>query len=198
MAPRLAAANRRLIARSPLIVVIAVALVLAAPPLVQPSVEVAEARCKNALKWPEDLTNKQARKAIVCVINRRRSLRHQPPLEERSAPRAAATKHSRVMLEASCFSHRCPGEPDLTSRLHATPYLPCACSWGIGENLAWGESKKGSPKAIVQAWMRSRGHRKIILTRSYEHIGVGVLPGRPGRAGYAGAATYTANFGFKD
>ena len=188
---------RRVLATSLLTALAAVALVLAAPPIVHPSVGVADAKCKNAAERPESLTTTQARKAIACLVNRRRSLRGQPRLKEKGAPRAAATRHSSRMLRTGCFAHRCPGEPDLTGRFLATPYLPCNCSWGIGENIAWGERERGSPKAIVTAWMKSRAHRKIILTRRFQHIGVGVLWGHPGDPGERRAATYTANFGYK-
>jgi hypothetical protein len=30
--------------------------------------------------------------------------------------------------------------------------------WGIGENVAWGSGRYGTPEAIVDAWMNRRRH----------------------------------------
>ena len=40
----------------------------------------------------------------------------------------------------------------------------------VGENIAYGYS---TPAQVVNGWMNSEGHRKIILSASYSKIGVG-------------------------
>ena len=32
-----------------------------------------------------------------------------------------------------------------------------------------------TPRSVVRAWMHSSGHRANILTRTFRHIGVGVI-----------------------
>lgn len=41
----------------------------------------------------------------------------------------------------------------------------------VGENIAWGQP---TPKAVMQSWMNSDGHRANILKAGYTKIGVGV------------------------
>ncbi|MBK5117578.1 MAG: hypothetical protein JJE23_11745, partial [Thermoleophilia bacterium] len=74
--------------------------------------------------------------------------------------------------------------------------LPCNCSWGLGENIAYGFGSQSSPKLIVKAWMKSSGHRANILNRSFEHIGIGIKPGVPTSGSHG--ATYTTTFGYRD
>ena len=100
------------------------------------------------------------------------------------------------MLAGACFSHQCSGEPDLVQRVTAAGYLPCTCSWTVGENLAWGVRGESSAAAIVDAWMHSPPHREMILRNGIQDVGVGVIAGRPGSSRAKGA-TYTADFGVK-
>jgi len=57
-----------------------------------------------------------------------------------------------------------------------------------GENLAL---TRGAPSArrVVAAWMRSPGHRALILDRRFRHIGVA------GRKRHDGAVVWVAHFG---
>lgn len=41
----------------------------------------------------------------------------------------------------------------------------------VGENIAWGQK---TPDAVMEAWMKSEGHRKNILNPSYTTLGVGI------------------------
>ena len=108
----------------------------------------------------------------------------------------AAGRHSRRMKRRGCFSHECPGEKDLAGRVSSTGYLRCNCSWGIGENIAWGSDSRGTPVEIVQGWMDSSGHRRNILDGEFRHIGVGVAWGSPSNR-RADAGIYTAVFGYR-
>jgi uncharacterized protein YkwD len=48
-----------------------------------------------------------------------------------------------------------------------------------GENIAWGPDQLGTPKAIVQAWMKSPPPRATLLDGSFDDVGIGFAPGRP-------------------
>jgi uncharacterized protein YkwD len=154
----------------------------------------ASAACTAADRPAHQITSKQGRKATLCLINKQRAKHGMPKLKARFALRKAAKRHTRRMLKKRCYSHRCPGEPDLVGRISGTSYLPCNCAWGVGENIAYGFERRSSPRAIVKAWMKSAPHRANILNRSFEHIGVGVKPGAP--VGGSRAATYTTTFGY--
>lgn len=158
----------------------------------------AHAGCKGARLAPAKLSKKRAERAVLCLINKQRKKRGLDKLKKDRKQRRAARRHSRRMVNKRCFSHRCKGEPDLTRRIKRAGYLPCNCYWGVGENLAYGERRLGSPKKIVKAWMRSPGHRANVLEGRFEHIGIGITWGSPKRGRVRAAATYTTNFGYKD
>lgn len=153
------------------------------------------AECKHSAKPAYELGGKQVRRATVCLLNKERRARGMGRLKQHRDPRRAAKRHSRMMVEKRCFSHVCPGERDLVGRLSATGYLPCRCSWGVAENIAYGKGRGSSPRGIVRGWMRSPGHRANVLNRSYEHVGVGVRRGAP--SGGGPAATYTIDLGYR-
>lgn len=141
---------------------------------------------------PDQLRTGQARKAILCLLNRRRDAAGLPDLQRNKKLQKAAQRHNDRMDGTGCFAHECPGEPALDARLD--DYLTGGLSrWGIGENVAWGSGEYGTPEAIVEAWMNSPGHRANILSRSYRHIGIGISYGTP--SGGGDGATYTTDFG---
>lgn len=153
--------------------------------------------CGEAGRPAYAISAKAAAKATLCLLNRKRSARGLRPLHSDKRQLEAARKHNRAMLKKNCFSHLCPGEKDLVGRVASTGYLPCSCTWGIAENIAWGAGSRAAPAAVVRAWMRSPSHRANILNRRFDEIGIAVSAGRPGRGG-GPAATYTTDFGFRD
>jgi uncharacterized protein YkwD len=171
-------------------IALAAALALSAPPVAGLGGESAHAACKYADGESREITRRQSRNAIVCLVNSRRDARGKRRLDDRRALHRAAGRHSRRMERSGCFSHRCPGERDLAGRVSATSYLPCNCSWGLAENIAWGSGARGTPRQVVKEWMGSSGHRANLLDGSYRHLGVGVASDR-------NRAIYTANFAYR-
>lgn len=156
----------------------------------------AAAQCKGSDKPAYKLAGKRARKATLCIVNKQRDERGLRRLKFSKGQQKAAARHSRTMVNKRCFSHVCPGEPDLVRRLVRTNYLPCACAWGVGENIAYGYGAQSSPRQIVARWMGSAPHRANLLSRSFEHIGIGIARRAPD--GSSKAATYTTDFGYRN
>ena len=75
---------------------------------------------------------------------------------------------SQDMKNLGYFSHTSPtyGSPFSMMKNFGISYKTA------GENIAKGYS---TPKAVVDAWMKSPGHRANILNSSYTHIGVGFV-----------------------
>ncbi|WP_433791806.1 CAP domain-containing protein [Actinoplanes sp. CA-252034] len=94
----------------------------------------------------------------------------------------AARAHSVWMAKTGTFSHTGSGGSNFSARVKAAGYKKPG-----GENIAWGYR---SANEVVQAWMKSPGHRANILNCKFKTVGVG--------AAYAanGAAYYTQDFGF--
>ena len=174
----------------PLVLVLAL---LAALALSAPSPAAAASPCKTWGKTaPDKLRNGQARKAVLCLVNKQRHQAGLPALDRNKKLQKAAQRHNDRMDGTGCFSHECPGEAPLGSRLDE--YLAGGLSaWGIGENVAWGAGELGTPESIVKAWMNSPGHRANILSHDWREIGVGFSAGSPS-SGHTEAGIYTTDF----
>jgi len=167
---------------------VAVALLLGAGPA-------DAAQCKGGSAKPGQISSKRAAKAVLCLVNKKRSKHGVGRLHRDRRLIKAARKHTDTMVSKRCFSHNCPGEPSLQSRLSNSGYLRCSCSWGIGENIGWGPGSSGSPRSLVSAWMNSSAHRATMLSRSYDEGGVG-LRWRSPNGGGKNAATVTLDVGY--
>ena len=153
-------------------------------------------KCKWAHAGPRHVSRKHARHAVVCQINKKRQRHGLKSVDSKHALRKAGKRHSRYMQRHNCFAHQCPGEKDLVARIHDTSYLPCNCYWRVDETIAWAAKGRGTPSAIVRAWMHSPPHRHVLLEGRLKNVGIGLIWGSPSNPG-AKAATYTADFGYK-
>ena len=86
------------------------------------------------------------------------------PLRDNADLSHDARHHSRKMAKQQRLFH----STDLASRVSFYD----ATSWG--ENVA----KAGTLRRVRDLWMRSPDHRQNILTRSFDHAGVGVVLAR--------------------
>lgn len=135
-------------------------------------------------------------RAAVCLINHRRSVRGLPRLRINSRLGRAAMWHTHDMVHRRYFGHVSRRGRDVVDRLYGARYLGGRFSWAVGENLAWGSGSRGTPRAIVRAWMSSRGHRRNMLDARFREIGIGVIANGPRHTDLP-AATYTATFGVR-
>lgn len=140
---------------------------------------------------PRQLTKKHARNAVICLINQARNNNGRGDLHRDDRLQTAARKHSDRMASTGCFSHECSGEGSVLGRLQSADYLVGGLSrWAYGENIAWGERSRGTPRQAVSGWMNSAPHRANILSGTFKDIGAGFA--RSGSRGY-----YTADFGLR-
>jgi len=146
---------------------------------------------------PRHLSHRHARKAVSCLLNRKRAnhgLRH---LKRNGSLKHAAQRHNHYMKGHRCFSHECPGERSVLSRLQAVDYITGGLrAWRYGENIAYGGRNLGTAKAIVRAWMHSPAHKRNILDPRFRQIGIGFNRGIP-RKPHAHGAIYTTDFGMR-
>ena len=115
---------------------------------------------------PESVTAYET-EVIRLVNDVRKANGLKPLLQDWQLSRVARYK-SQDMRDLGYFSH--------TSPTYGSPFNMMK-SFGIsyktaGENIAKGYA---TPKAVVDAWMNSPGHRANILNPSYTHIGVGFI-----------------------
>ena len=93
----------------------------------------------------------------------------------------AARRHAEDMVERDYFSHDSPGGRDLVDRIRRTGWPSGRSGWRAGEVLAWGTREAGTPRSIVAAWMRSPGHRRVLMDEGFDVAGIGVARGAPRR-----------------
>src|SRR5947207_3475730 len=145
--------------------------------------------CGNVHADANKASIKSVDSATVCLLNAERRSHGLPALHLNKRLSLASRRHARSMAAHHFFDHG-----DFVSRIRGAHYLRGAQSWVLGENIAWGSDRLGTPQAIVRAWMNSPGHRANILSRSFKEIGIGVSRGAP-VAGVDDGVTYATDFG---
>ena len=105
---------------------------------------------------------------VIRLVNAQRAQHGLAALTANWELSRVARYKSQDMADKGYFSH--------TSPTYGSPYTMMK-AFGItyrtaGENIAYGYS---SPKAVVEAWMNSEGHRANILNATYREIGVGYI-----------------------
>jgi uncharacterized protein YkwD len=155
------------------------------------------AQCPGSMDVPssgDDLA--AAAGAIVCLVNIERTSRGQPALRRDGDLSQAARGHASNMARHNFFAHVNPDGDTLSDRLRKAGYGRPGDGWRAGENLGWGTGDRATPNSLVDAWLASPGHRRILLSGTYREIGVGVAGGAPSASssGLPGA-TYTMDLG---
>ncbi|MDQ7993789.1 MAG: CAP domain-containing protein, partial [Propionicimonas sp.] len=131
-------------------------------------------------------------KEVLSLINKARATKRKcgsttysaaKPLKWNTKLAAAALAHSKDMSVRNYFSHTSKSGRSPYSRIKATGYRYKAA----GETLAAGYS---TPKAVVNAWLKSKSHCKILMSKSFTQVGVGFYSGGGKYTNYT-----TADFG---
>jgi len=148
-------------------------------------------RCGWIGQPPGGATRHQLRTSVLCLVNMAREKHGISPLDFSPKLRRSATAHSRSMVRSGSLSHYGPRGSTPMTRIARTGYLARAGSFRLAENIGAGKGRSyGSPRAIVQGWMRSPGHRGNILDAGLRDFGVGIARGDPDGT-RSNAATYT-------
>jgi uncharacterized protein YkwD len=108
-------------------------------------------------------------RAMRCLIDGVRRHAGLPKLRANGTLSRAARLKGRRIAACGQFTHEPCGEP-FTAAFRAAGWRRGT----MGENLAWGTSWQGSPRAIVNAWLQSPGHRANLLRRSFRLQGLAV------------------------
>jgi uncharacterized protein YkwD len=62
----------------------------------------------------------------------------------------------------------------------------------VGENIGWTSGQSNTVETLVRMWLRSPGHRAVLLAPGFDAIGVGVARGA--FKGWPGAVVVTTDF----
>jgi uncharacterized protein YkwD len=110
-----------------------------------------------------------ARPVERAMLEKVNSVRADHDLEPlRAAPRLhrSARRYARWMLRHDYFGHQ--------ERIRAPRFRL------LGENLAWHTGRRPRVRGTFRAWLRSPGHRALILDARFRWIGAGMARGRMG------------------
>jgi uncharacterized protein YkwD len=159
-------------------------------------VKAATSSCPGDGSVPVDeATRQQAGRAVLCLVNRERTV-HGAQAVRASHPLAtAAAAHSADMVAARFFSHAGADGESLRQRVQRTGYIRASRYTLLGETLAWGMGSFATPGQLLESFMASRVHRQTLLDRRYRDIGVGMTLGAPMANVGGPAATLTLDFG---
>ena len=107
---------------------------------------------------------------VIRLVNAERAKQGLKTLTANWELSRVARYKSQDMVDNKYFAHNSP--------TYGTPFQMIR-NFGIsfrtaGENIAYGQR---TPRAVVNAWMNSSGHRANILNASYTQIGVGYVAG---------------------
>lgn len=130
------------------------------------------------------LTNEARAHARSCGGKRMKAAK---PLRWSDQLAASAHDHSADMATQDYFSHYSQSGTSPFQRIRSVGYSYRAA----GENIAAGRSL-ADPAAVVQAWLDSPGHCKVIMNRKYRELGVGRVEGAGKWSVY-----WTQNFGVR-
>lgn len=168
--------------------------------------------CENATEWYDSVPSRYAaegahrwiRAAVHCLINAERAEAGLAPLRRNLRLEAAAAGHAYAAVRlkwwneyADAHTNPVTGSTPM-NRVEDAGYCPGARAWSAAEITyhGWGEGL-GTPQSAVRWWMRSPGHRELILRGSLTEIGVYIVGDTADPAGVyaATAGTYVVNFG---
>jgi uncharacterized protein YkwD len=160
-----------------------------------PATPAGAAACPNADDIPASAQAlDDAAAAVRCLVNEERGARGLAPLMRDGDLAAAARAHASDMTARGYFSHVSRDGERLGDRLRDAGYGDPGDGWYAGEALGWGSGPRATPANLVQAFLDSPPHRRILLSTRYEEIGVGVSLGAPKPTPLEGA-TYALDLG---
>jgi uncharacterized protein YkwD len=139
-----------------------------------------------------DTVGPNAADATLCLLNEQRRAHGLRALRLDRKLGRAARGHAADMVRKHYFAHNSRNGASFSSRIKRTGWTRSRRSYIIGENIGWGGGDFATPRAMVDAWMHSAGHRANILAREFRMIGIGIAKGSP-RGGTG--ATYATDFG---
>ena len=131
------------------------------------------------------VTANDRERELLAEMNRVRAKHGLRPLQIDARLQQAARSHSHDMIRRTYFAHG-----SLVDRLRRFEFRLEGRT--VGENLAWGAGRLGTPGSIVAAWLQSPAHRRTLLRPGFSQVGVGAITAP--FQGAREATVVTANF----
>jgi uncharacterized protein YkwD len=110
-------------------------------------------------------TSAAPRASMAAEINSVRQAHGLRPLRLSGSLNRSSSRYARRLLRADWFGH--------ASRIHASPRFRV-----LGEVLEMHRGRRARVRGALRAWLRSPGHRAVLLSPRFRWVGLGVDTGR--------------------
>lgn len=118
---------------------------------------------------------------VLQIMNEVRAEHGAPPLEVNLRLIRAAQGHAQEVASGEASGHLGATRSTPSQRIRAAGYAYRA----YGENVA---EYTNSPDSVVEAWVASEGHRKVLVDPIYREVGIGI-------GHHQGKTVWVADFG---
>lgn len=129
--------------------------------------------------------------AIVAEINRVRRRFGLRALSTSSDLARAGDAHARSLALAGLFTHDWPDGRSFGKWIERFYPSTLYRTWAAGENLLW-TSGTLKPRDAVQLWLDSPAHRRVLLSRRWREVGLGVVRAFDAPGAYGGLHVFVA------
>lgn len=130
-------------------------------------------------------------KTMVCMHNWARTQKGLKPLHSAKKLRVSSHRKARDIRRCHQFSHEACGRDAFYWFRHVGFMRG---TYGVGENLEFGQRRLGTVRNAMSAWLNSDIHRSVLLTSSFDDVGISLVDGR--FKGHRGVAIWVAHFGY--
>ena len=156
---------------------------------------VGSASCPGSNATPATASLSALAQTTACLINAERASAGLSTLTSSSQLRSVAERQDNFSIASGKLTHI--GDGDIVQRVKATGFLGRFKKFSVGEILASASGSIASPAVIVNAWMSSASHKRVVLFPRFERLGVAAVAGTPTAPGDTSGATFAAVFGFQ-
>jgi len=135
---------------------------------------------------------------VLGEVNAFRAQHRLAPLRLNVRLDEAADVQSSSMARLGFFAHRSADGSAYWRRVRRFYGKRGYSRWSVGENLLWSSPQLDAPRAL-HMWLRSRPHRRNLLTPRWREIGLSAVhvPAAPGFFGGREVTIVTADFGVR-
>ena len=173
--------------RTPIVVIVAT-LGLVGP-------ATAHAECPGADVPSPEQSERSAKIAVRCLVNEARQAHGLQRVRPHAVLAGVGRRHAQDMVDRGYFSHRSLDGRSPIHRITGSGYRRDRQGrLTTGEVLAWARDEADTPATIVDAWLDSPSHRRVLLYGRFRFAGAAVTIGLP-RDGITDGTTYAMEFG---
>lgn len=125
-------------------------------------------RCPDGRVWTTSLAEQGL---MLGLINETRADRARPPLRRQPVLDRMALAHAVDMACRDFFDHRNPERQRLPDRLKRVNDGSLSAWYRLGEVIG----TSVTPHRQLERWLDSRSHRRAVLEKEYDRVGVGLV-----------------------